>query len=246
MKKFLIIMCVFAVLSSGCATLPSHTSHWGYSGNLGPENWASLSADNFSCAGKNQSPINLGGLVEAELMPIEFNYQAGGHEILNNGHTVQVNYSKGSSIVVDEIQFELLQFHFHAPSENHIQGRSFPLEAHLVHADENGNLAVVAIMFNEGEANSGLATGWLVLPKHAGDNHTLTTQIDITDLLPDDRGHYRFNGSLTTPPCSEGVRWLVVKEHMTASIQQIEAFKQVLHEPNNRPLQAVNSRTILK
>jgi carbonic anhydrase len=221
-------------------------SHWGYSGHEGPDHWASLSADNFSCSGKNQSPINLSGFIESELTPIAFDYSNGGYEILNNGHTVQVNYKKGSSMTVDGTTFNLLQFHFHAPSENHINGHSYPLEVHLVHADNSGNLAVVAVMFKEGAANKGLTKAWAMMPKHAGDKHLLSAMVPVDDILPKERDYYRFNGSLTTPPCSEGVRWLVMKQEVTASAEQINAFKHVLHEPNNRPLQAVNARAILK
>ena len=242
MKKILLAICTVSLIG-GCAT---QNTHWGYSGHEGPENWATLSSDNFACSGKNQSPINLSGFIEADLSPIQFNYKAGGHEILNNGHTVQVNYEKGSSIKVDGTAFELLQFHFHTPSENHINGQSFPMEAHLVHADKNGNLAVVAVMFKQGAANGGLTKAWSSMPKHAGDKHKLPQTVSASSILPENRDYYRFNGSLTTPPCSEGVRWLVMKNAVTVSKQQIEAFSHVLHGTNNRPIQAVNARTILK
>ncbi len=242
MKKALITISVLTGLS-GCVT---QNVHWGYSGHEGAKNWASLSSDNFACSGKNQSPINLSGFIEADLAPIQFNYGVGGYEILNNGHTVQVNYQKGSSIKVDGITFNLLQFHFHAPSENYINGNAYPLEAHLVHADKDGNLAVVAVMFTEGVENSGLKEAWTTMPEHTGDTHQLQNQLSVNDILPSSREYYRFNGSLTTPPCSEGVRWLVMKDAITASKQQIEAFSQVLHEPNNRPLQALNARPLLK
>ena len=243
MKTSLLAICALAGLS-GCAT--HSTSHWGYSGEEGAKNWATLSADNFACSGKNQSPINLSGFIEADLAPITFNYEPGGYEILNNGHTVQINYQKGSSIMLDGITFNLLQFHFHAPSENHINGNSYPLEGHLVHADKDGNLAVVAVMFEQGAANPGLAEAWSMMPKYAGDKHPLSQQLSVNSILPGDRKYYRFNGSLTTPPCSEGVRWLVMTDAITASKQQIDAFSGVLHEPNNRPLQAINARPILK
>ena len=138
-----------ALLISHAAYAESET-HWTYSGDEGPTNWAELSPEFSDCDGRNQSPIDLTGFIEADLEPIRFAYQAGGNEILNNGHTVQVNYAEGSSIDVDGIRFRLKQFHFHAPSENLIDGNSYPMEAHLVHADDDGNLAVVAVMFIEG------------------------------------------------------------------------------------------------
>lgn len=243
MKKT--VMLISLLLASNSA-IPAESAHWAYSGSEGPKHWATLSPDNISCSGKNQSPINLSGYVEAELSPIQFSYITAGNEILNNGHTVQVNYEEGSYISLDGETFNLLQFHFHAPSENHINGKSFPLEAHFVHADTNGNLAVVAVMFEEGAENAALTDAWDIIPKHAGDKNILTKKVSAEAILPAKRDYYRFNGSLTTPPCSEGVRWLVMKDSETASKQQIDAFKQVLHEPNNRPLQSINARTILQ
>ncbi len=224
----------------------SEKAHWGYSGHEGPENWAQLSADNFACTGKNQSPINITGFIESELTPITFNYNVGGREILNNGHTVQVNYNKGSNIGIDGNQYNLLQFHFHAPSENHINGKSYPLEAHFVHADKDGNLAVVAVMFEQGSENKALKSAWTQMPKHSGEKLLLSKVASADAILPKQRDYYRFNGSLTTPPCSEGVRWFVMKDSVSASKSQINAFKGALHGANNRPLQLVNARTILK
>lgn len=222
-------------------------AHWGYSGHEGPGHWGELSPEYSACAeGKNQSPINLRAFAEAELAPIEFRYAGQATEILNNGHTVQANYSGGSSIVVDGQEFELKQFHFHAPSENQINGESFPMEAHLVHADADGNLAVVAVMFEAGASNAAIAKLWKDMPEHAGDKNALGAKVGAAELLPADRDYYRFNGSLTTPPCTEGVRWLVMKQPVSLSEGQVEAFAHVLHHPNNRPVQAVNARSILK
>jgi len=247
MKKALLLTCTLLSSSFVVNTaFADEKSHWGYSGDEGPENWAQLTAENNACSGKNQSPINLTGFIEADLSPITFNYLSGGDQVVNNGHTVQVNYQAGSSIKIDGEQFNLLQFHFHAPSENHINGKSYPLEAHLVHADKQGNLAVVAVMFEQGATNSLLAKSWQNMPEHAGDKNKLTDNVNVDMLLPKNRDYYRFNGSLTTPPCSEGVRWLVMKDPVTVSKQQIEQFKHALHEPNNRPIQAVNSRVVLK
>jgi len=245
MKKSILLACAMMASTTSFASEHEH-AHWGYSGDGAPENWASLTGDNFACTGKNQSPINLTGFIESELAPIVFHYQAGGNEIVNNGHTVQVNYQKGSYIEIDGKQFNLLQFHFHAPSENHINGEAYPLEGHLVHADKDGNLAVIAVMFKEGDENKGLATAWKQIPMHEGDKHAFSASVDAIDILPENKDYYRFNGSLTTPPCSEGVRWFVMKEAVTASKAQIEAFKATMHGANNRPLQDVNSRVILK
>ncbi|MCM2679417.1 carbonic anhydrase [Echinimonas agarilytica] len=220
--------------------------HWGYSGKTGPQNWYNLSEANASCEGQNQSPIDLSGFVESTLSAIDFSYQAQGHEIINNGHTVQVNFETGSQIKLDQHQFNLVQYHFHSPSENHINGKSYPLEVHMVHADADGALAVVAVMFDEGAENEGLAKAWASLPKHAGDKHSLSTPVSAFDLLPKSQDYYRFNGSLTTPPCSEGVRWLVMKQPLTASKAQISSFQSTLHEPNNRPIQPLNARVVMQ
>ena len=218
-----------------------------YSGQTGSENWATLSADNFACTGKNQSPINLTGFIEADLTPIKFDYQQGGHEVINNGHTIQVNFNEGSSIELDGHSFNLLQVHFHAPSENHINGKSYPLEAHLVHADKDGNLAVVAVMYEQGSlAHDGIKAIWSSMPEKAGETQKLPAMMNVSGILPKSREYYRFNGSLTTPPCSEGVQWLVMKDSVVVEKQQIDAFVNVLHESNNRPIQAINSRAILK
>jgi len=220
--------------------------HWGYSGAEGPENWAQLSPDYSACSGKNQSPIDLTGFIEADLEPIRIAYRAGGTEILNNGHTIQVSYSPGSKIQVDGFELELKQFHFHAPSENLINGKSFPMEAHLVHADKDGNLAVIAVMLKEGEANKAIEAAWSLMPESTGDRQTLPDALSAEAILPASRDYYRFNGSLTTPPCSEGVRWLVMKEPISVSKEQIERFTHVMHHPNNRPPQPVNARPVLQ
>ena len=188
----------------------------------------------------------MAGFTEAQLEAVKFDYKPGGHEVVNNGHAIQVNYDAGSSITVDGIQFELKQFHFHSPSENQIDGKSFPLEAHLVHADKNGNLAVVSVMYDEGKDNAVVGAAWSKMPKKEGGKNALPSKAAATGLLPDSRDYYRYNGSLTTPPCSEGVRWIVMKKAMTVSKAQVETFKSTLGFANNRPVQPVNARLILK
>ena len=222
--------------------------HWTYSGKGGPASWGKLSPAFSACSsGKHQSPIDVANGIEADLRAIEINYHVGGKEIINNGHTVQVNYEPGSNIVVDEREFELKQYHFHAPSEHTIKGKSYPLEVHFVHADKKGNLAVIGVMFEEGRANESLAQAWKYLPKKEGESHDLEPAISVETLLPGlNREYYRYSGSLTTPPCSEGVRWFVLKQPVTASSAQIEKFSHALHEPNNRPVQDVNARVVLQ
>jgi carbonic anhydrase len=239
------------LLSAGCAHTPEKsTHHWGYHGAEGPEHWGELADANKACAiGKNQSPIDLNSkhAIKAQLSPLTLAYKAGGNEVLNNGHTIQVSYAPGSTLTLDGHAFELKQFHFHAPSENQIDGQSYPMEAHLVHADKDGNLAVVALMFAEGaKDNAGLEQFWPQMPAKAEETTALTAKTDVSKLLPADHDYYRFNGSLTTPPCTEGVVWLVMKQPVTASKAQIEKFTQIMGHPNNRPVQALNARPLLK
>ena len=220
--------------------------HWGYEGEAGPDRWATLSPEYGACSGRNQSPINLTGMVKAELKPLRFAYNEDGYEVINNGHTIQVNFKAGSSISVDGTEFGLKQFHFHSPSEHRIDGRSYPLEAHLVHSDAEGNLAVISVVFVEGRANPVVGAAWERMPKAAGDRKPLSAKVAAAGLLPEKRDYYRYNGSLTTPPCTEGVRWLIMKEPMTVSKQQIEEFRGTLGFDNNRPLQPANARMILQ
>ena len=244
MKKLTIAAIVLLVVS---AVYAGQGTHWGYSGAAGPEHWGNLDPKFSACSkGKNQSPINLTGFIESDLKPLSIRYEAGGKEIINNGHSIQVNYTPGSKLSVDGHEFELKQFHFHAPSENYINGKSYPMEAHLVHADENGNLAVIAVIFVEGKANQSIANAWTHMPGQAGDKRNLSSAVSAEGILPGNRDYYRFNGSLTTPPCSEGVWWFVMKAPVTASKEQIEEFVKVMGHPNNRPIQPANARPVLK
>lgn len=233
------------MLLSG-AVFAANGTHWEYSGEAGPESWAKLTPEYGACSGRNQSPVDLTGMVNAKLTPLTLSYNKQSAEILNNGHTVQINVAAGNSIKIDGAQFDLKQFHFHAPSENLIKGKSYPPEAHLVHADKDGNLAVVAVMLEEGKANKLLAQVWQQMPAKTGDKVALNDKVTAMGLLPAKHDYYRFNGSLTTPPCSEGVRWLVMKKPMSASKEQIAAFARVLTHPNNRPVQALNARTVME
>jgi carbonic anhydrase len=244
--KQLATLFAISCLMAGNATA-SGKAHWGYTGTEAPQNWATLSPDYRACgAGKNQSPIDLNSFIEAELPPISFDYANAASTILNNGHTVQASLPAGSSMKVDGITFELKQFHFHTPSENRINAKSFPMEMHLVHADTNGNLAVVAVMFEEGSENPAIAKLWSQTPEKINSIQPLTDKVTAAELLPEDRDYYRFNGSLTTPPCTEGVRWFVMKNPIQLSAEQVDAFAQLMGHPNNRPIQRTNARPVLQ
>ncbi|MDR5016615.1 carbonic anhydrase family protein [Aeromonas veronii] len=241
MRKFLLACSLLL-----CPVVFAAAPHWEYSGEAGPAHWAKLTPEFGQCAGSNQSPVNLNGLVESKLAPLVLHYLAGGNTVVNNGHTVQVGYAPGSTLQLDGTRFELKQFHFHAPSENLIEGKSYPLEGHLVHASDKGEIAVVAVMFEAGKANPALAAAWSALPAKVGESQALKVPLSAEQLLPENRDYYRFSGSLTTPPCSEGVRWLVMKQPVEVSQAQIDAFKAVMHHPNNRPVQPLNGRVVLQ
>lgn len=246
MKKFIVMTGAVALLA-GSAYAGGGKAHWGYSGNEGPEHWAELSKEYEMCGkGKNQSPINITGLIEAELSPISFSYQGSALDVVNNGHTIKASYDAGSTITVDGHTYKLLQVHWHTPSENHIEGKSFPMEAHFVHADNDGNLAVIGVMYTKGAENAAIAPVWNNMPAKAGGTSKAAATISAMDMMPKSKDYYRFNGSLTTPPCSEGVRWMVMKQPVTASAAQIEKFHSTFHGDTNRPIQAVNARPVLK
>jgi carbonic anhydrase len=244
---------LFASLFIASLALPAaaqeggHPPHWGYAGEVGPEHWAEFESDFGECStGKNQSPVDLADFIDAELPDIAFDYKPGGHQVVNNGHAVQVDYSPDSSITVDSMVFELKQFHFHSPSENTINGKSFPMEAHFVHADAKGNLAVVALMFEEGGSNKLLEKVWPNVPQVENGKAALLPVVSAADLLPGNHDYYRYAGSLTTPPCSEGVRWFVLKRAGKADIGQLLLVREVLGQANNRPVQPVGARAVLQ
>lgn len=246
MKKLLLFVLMCGMIPGFNSAPAAKASDWSYSGENGPQRWAGLTPDFSACSGKNQSPINLTSFIEADLKPIKISYQSQGHEIMNNGHTVQVNYNAGSSILIDGVQYDLMQFHFHAPSENLINGRSFAMETHFVHRDRDGNLAVIALLFDEGKENKALADIWHLMPNRKGEKRKLPSPFNAALLLPENPDYYLFNGSLTTPPCTEGVRWLVFKKSVQASKEQVEAFAHAIHHPNNRPVQPINARPVLE
>jgi carbonic anhydrase len=244
--KYILTM-AFIIFLGGCASTSKHPN-WGYTGDSGPEHWAELTEDYKLCReGRNQSPVNLQNPIKAELEGLELSYHGAANEILNNGHTIQVNIAEGSRLLVDGKVFQLKQFHFHAPSENLIFGQSFPMEVQFVHADTAGNLAVLAVMFIEGEEHQVIQQLWSFMPEIPNTKAALGGIGNAyTKLFPENGKYYRYNGSLTTPPCTEGVRWFVVNQPVAISKTQVEKFSKVMGQSNNRPTQALNARVILK
>ncbi|MGQ8701788.1 carbonic anhydrase [Serratia marcescens] len=223
-----------------------HSPHWGYEGWEGPEHWGTLSPDFALCeTGKNQSPVNIKGALKTHHNKPRLVFQQGKQQIINNGHTIQINVSEGNTLSLDDDTFALQQFHFHAPSENEIDGKQFPLEGHFVYKDKEGFLVVLALMFKEGKTNPQLAKAWQQMPAKVDQATILTQPVDISALLPESTEVYRFSGSLTTPPCSEGVTWMVLEQAVSASAEQIRQFRSVLHHANNRPVQPLDGRVII-
>lgn len=232
------------------AALPVHADeavHWDYQGTTSPEHWGQLSPEFRLCTtGKNQTPINIQSTFKSSLPPLQLDFTARKQTIVNNGHTIQIDVSSGNMLKLDGRTFELQQFHFHNPSENQIHGKSFPMEAHFVYKDKNSELAVLALMMEEGATNGQLTHAWQAMPKRIGGSVELKTPVDIRSLLPKNLAYYRFNGSLTTPPCSEGVRWLILKNPVTASKPQIDQFAAEMRHHNNRPVQPLYGRLVIE
>lgn len=216
-------------------------AHWDYSdGHHGPAHWAEL--DCPDCAGKSQSPIDIPASATVKAADITFMYLPSSLNIVNNGHTIKLSSDKKSAIRVNGKIYKLLQWHFHAPSEHEIAGKSFPMEMHLVHQSDAGEYAVVGVMIQQGEHNTAFDSFWGQMPKHAGDPHAdMEIHVNAINLLPENRDYYNYSGSFTTPPCTEGVNWLLLKTPISLSASQIAKFT-ALYDHNNRPIQPVNGR----
>jgi len=231
------------------ASLPVvNAAEFGYDGEIGPEFWGSLAEEYSLCSeGIAQSPIDIiSGLTTASVLDeLKTDYDSTPLEVENNGHTIEVVMAPGSTIKTPSGEYALLQFHFHFESEHTVDGNHSALEAHFVHMNSNGQLAVLGVFIDEGDENTALKTILENAPHDIGINE-LHDDLDPEDILPDDKvEHYwNYSGSLTTPPCSEGVTWYVAQEHITASREQIEAMATLLHHNNYRPTQALNGRVI--
>jgi len=218
--------------------------HWSYQGHGGPAEWGELDPAFATCQlGKLQSPIDIRGAKAADLPAIKFDYKPSPLRVIDNGHSIQVNYAPGSSIDVGGTRYELVQFHFHKPSEEKIDGKAHAMVAHLVHKGADGKLAVVAVLLDAGGTNPTIDTIWKNLPQEKGKEATVNATIDAATLLPADHGYYTFQGSLTTPPCSEDVRWFVLKTPVKVAGSEITAFGKI-YPMNARPPQPLNGRTL--
>jgi len=220
--------------------------HWSYDGDTGPAQWADLHPDNHLCmAGLQQSPISLGKSDSTRPGESDFaiGYGIAKGQLVNNGHTIQFNLSSsaGNRVTLQTGTYALAQFHFHTPSEHHLDGESYPMEMHLVNKDAAGKITVVGVLIEEGTKNETLGTLWQALP--APDATTPEMEIDVAALLPKSHDALHYAGSLTTPPCSEEVNWIVLEHPIEMSRQQIDAFKTLFRD-NRRPIQPTNGRKV--
>ena len=237
------VLAGFLAVSATAGTV--FADEWGYAGAGAPENWGALSPDYAVCsAGTQQSPVDLVPGIVADGVRPELDFaEISGVEAERNAHGVTYHVPDGSAqLTLNGQSFDLLQFHFHAESEHWVDGASYPLEVHFVTASE-GQLAVVGVLFESGEANATVGTLWDAIGD-AGERQALGETIDLANLLPQDPAAFRYEGSLTTPPCSEIVSWTVFTTPLTVSDAQIEAFVELVGE-NARPPQPLNRRYVL-
>lgn len=238
-KYYILGLAAFSLISQAWAE--DQLPHWNYDA---VHEWDDHPAHASCGLGEKQAPINIvtAQVKKAALPAIETHYQSSAAEVVHNGHTVQVNLVDAGFAKMKQGDYQLLQFHFHTPSEEAIDGKHYPMVAHLVHQNADGQLAVIALLIKAGKASAALQPVFANLPAASGKRH-LIPAINVSDMLPDLSKYYAFNGSLTTPPCSEGVSWYVVQQALTLSAAQIQAFKKIIKH-NARPIQPLNGRVV--
>ena len=242
MKKLLVAAAVAAAGSFS----PAHAAdkaapHWGYEGPMNPSNWGK---EFPTCGiGKAQSPIDIKGPFGKATQSIQPDYKEGALKIVNNGHTIQVNVDPGSKLAIDKDSYDLLQFHFHRPSEEKVDGKPMAMVAHFVHKNQAGKLAVLGVLLNEGAENPALKTVWANAPRSEGPEVVVpNARLNPAALVPKNLAYYSFEGSLTTPPCSEGVTFYILRTPTAMSKEQVQAFP---FKSNARPVQPLNGRKIV-
>ena len=240
-----------AALLFGCggddddiAAAPPAAAAWGYSGPRGPEHWASLSEAYAGCAGEEQSPVDITGYEQGGGGPLSFSYGGDASAVRNDGTFVHVDYAEGNTLHTGERAFRLKSAHLHAPSEHRIEGAELAAELHLVHADTEGDLAVVGLLFEPGEP-SAVVQAILDAAPPAGETASEGIALNADALVPGEPGYYQYDGSKTTPPCHEGVSWFVMREPRTISQEQVDGLLALSGGANNRPVQPIGSRAIL-
>ncbi len=220
-----------------------HAAEWGYEGDIGPKHWGSLSpAYILAKQGEQQSPIDISKPIEEDLPRVVFNYRPAKINLIYNGHTIEEE-EDGCHIRFEDKLFELKQFHFHAPSEHTINGSHADMEMHFVHKAKDGTVAVVAVLIKQGAENRSFTSIWEYLPTPENSDVQVARTVDATDLIPGNHAYYRYRGSFTTPPCTEGVIWMVMTAPIELSMGQIDRFKSIING-NNRPVQRLNERKV--
>jgi carbonic anhydrase len=222
---------------------PYPGNQWSYEGETGPANWGRHPAWGACGKGSRQSPIDLRDGIKVDLEPITFDYKPSAFSVIDNGHTIQVNVGPGNTITLQNRSYELQQFHFHRPSEERINGKGFEMVVHLEHKDSEGKLAVVAVLLERGKAQNMIQTVWNNLPLEKNDTVSPSIVLNVADVLPARREYFTYMGSMTTPPCSEGVLWMVMKEPVQASPAQMALFSR-LYPLNARPVQPGSGRVV--
>ena len=225
--------------------IPREETTWSYQGMSGPERWAELDPSFTTCgSGRAQSPVDLGTAVRSAHEELTFHYRPTTATVRDDGHTIRASLQPGSRLEARGMRYELLQFHLHGPSEHRVQGHAAAMEVHLVHRNHLGRLAVVGVLVEEGDAHPLLRELAHKAPFAVGGASETSMRIDLRDLLPEGRDYYRYVGSLTTPPCTEGVAWLVMEQPLQASAADIHALTASMPPRNARPVQALNGRAV--
>lgn len=240
----IVMMSLIYIIILTHITFANPRVHWTYRGETNPDNWGELSSDFAICStGQNQSPINFEDIITYKPVNLAFNYRNTPLNIVNNGHTVQVNYSPGSTVSINGKEYELIQFHFHTPSEHTINGEATALELHLVHKNKKGEIAVIGILIKPGQENLLIKKIWEKISSEKSEHYLHHVMINANDFIPQQHSHYHYIGSLTTPPCTEGVNWIVFNTPIEISEEQIATFTKI-YELNARPVQPINQRLI--
>jgi carbonic anhydrase len=221
-------------------------AHWSYEGENGPAKWGDLDAASKVCAiGSQQSPIDIETTIKSQLPALKIDWASSADTIVNNGHTIQLNLAQGSTMTLGDVRYQLLQIHFHRPSEHLIRGKNFPMEAHCVHRAETGGLAVVGVLMKTGKPNAAFSRIVSTMPAKEGPAVKADARINPNALLPAKRGYYRYSGSLTTPPCAETVEWLLLTDPIQVAEADVASFAK-LYPMNARPVQKDNRRYVLQ
>jgi carbonic anhydrase len=244
------VLVVAAVILVPAGPRAQWKTKWTYEGATGAEHWSELDPDWAACnAGKEQSPIDIRSAKKAELPAIRFEYKSEPLKyLINNGYTIRVNYhdaaGSGNFMIVGDKRYQLTQFHFHRPSEEYIHGKPYDMVAHFMHQSSDGRVAGVAVLLKAGSANATIQQLWEHMPMTKGDEQEIAgTEVNPAGLLPHDTAYYTYMGSLTAPPCTEGVTWYVLKTPMEVSTEEISAFAK-LYPHDVRPLQPLNGRVV--